>query len=209
MAHRKKEDPFFTSLKSFATIIEDAAKLYFELFHSFPSDSSKELMGSIINLESQGDGIVRDVMDRLVTSFMTPFDREDISDLTLSMDDILDQTEGAALRLDLFNIQELREESVTMAELTLDAAKALREMISFIPHYQSDTAKIEDAARQLSKIENKGDKVYQGALWRLFHDDTPSTERLVWLSLFDRMEHCLDAYDRVATVGRRIVIKEA
>ena len=209
MARHKKEDPFFTSFKNFATIIEDTARLYSELLHCYPSETSTDLMSSISKLESQGDGVVRDIMDRLVTSFMTPFDREDISDLALSMDDILDQTEGAALRLALFNIQEVREEAVKMAEFTLEAAQALREMIDLIPNYQNDTTEIEKAARKLSKIENNGDKVYHKAIWRLFHEDAPSTDRLAWLHLFDRMEYCLDAYDRVATVGRRIVIKEA
>ena len=209
MARRTKEDPFFTSLKGFASLVEETAQSYAELFRSFPGEDSQELMKSISAAESKGDGFVRDIMDRLVTSFMTPFDREDISDLTLAMDDIIDQTEGASLRLDLFNIQEVREEATQMAELASEAATALREMIFLLPDYQRQDSGLSDAAHRLSKIENKGDKVYERALWRLFHEEAPSTERLAWLRLFDRMEYCLDAYDRVASVGRRIVIKEA
>lgn len=209
MARRKKEDPFFTSLKGFAALVEETAKAYSELFHAFPGEGSMDLMKSISAAESKGDGFVRDIMDRLVTSFMTPFDREDISDLTLAMDDIIDQTEGASLRLDLFNIKEVREEGAEMADLSYEAAKALKEMIYLLPDFQNQDSGLSDAAHKLSHIENKGDKVYERALYRLFHEESPSTERLAWLRLFDRMEYCLDAYDRVSSVGRRIVIKEA
>lgn len=215
MARKKRIDPFFTSFNSFATVIEGAAESYSELVRSFPSDSYKDLMSSISYAESQGDGYVKDITDRLVTSFSTPFDREDINDLVLAMDDILDYIEGAAMRLDLFNIHEMRDEAVRMSDLTLKGAHILKELIGMLPEFESGGDALREKCHELQRIEHDGDETYQKALYRLFHEDdgdadiSEHVEHVTWLRLFDRMEYCLDAYDKVASVVRRIVIKNA
>lgn len=215
MARRKRIDPFFISLKSFAETIEGAAEAYNQLFESFPSEDALELMNKIDYAESQGDGYVKDILDRLVTSFSTPFDREDLNDLTNAMDDVLDNIEGAAKRLDLFNIHAIRDEAKLMADLTLRGAKSLVEVIELLPDFDEGGEELRSKAHELSELEHEGDVIYQKALYRLFHeeveleDNAARLEHITWLRLFDRMEYALDSYDTLAVIVRRIVIKNA
>ena len=158
--------------------------------------------------EASADEVCKTIMDKLFTSFITPFDREDIANLALAIDDVLDEMYGVAIRLDLFGIGEMRIEARQMAELTRTAVQEMYDMLYRLPNYKDDPV-VRDKARMISTIEDEGDTVYQSALYRLFHDENGGKETLAWLRVFDRMENTLNACSQVAKLVRSIVIKSA
>ncbi len=151
-------------------------------------------------------------MKELYASFITPFDRNDISDLALKMDDIVDYIEGVCTGLDLFNMSGTRVEARQMAELTLQAVKELCVMFDHLSDYKSDSVVMEKAIA-VGNIEDEGDNVYEQGLRNLFHDDTLDEARrghvVGWMRVFDRMEGCLDACDAAAGVVRSVIMKSA
>jgi hypothetical protein len=139
--------------------------------------------------------------------FLLKFDREDIGELALAMDDVVDHMEAATLRLDLFNVREMRPAAVELAELTLTAVHDMQEMIEHLPDYKRDDMVMKKAIA-VGHVEDGGDEVYENALRALFREDeTRGKESLAWLRLYDRMEHCLDACDHAAGVVRNVVLK--
>ena len=208
MARLKKEDPFYTMLKEFAALIVEAAEEYNAVVTDFPNSMSRIPQMKVY--ESTCDERVKAIMGKLYTSFITPIDREDISALTLAMDDVVDSMYGVAVRLDLFNIPDLRVEAQQISELTVRAVKKMQEMIDLLPNYQKDPAVMERSI-EVGSIEDEGDTVYQNALRRLFgnEEDNHGKYAVTWLRIFDRMELCLDDCDRVAGIVRDIVMKEA
>ena len=207
MARPKKEDIFYTLLKELAEDLVAAGEEYVTIMKEYPQSQSR--IPRMALYETRADEHVRDIMTRLVTSFITPFDREDIGELALAMDDVVDYMEGITLRLDLFNIQGMREEAVEMADLTLIAVRDMREMINHLPNYKRDSKAMEMSI-SVGHIEDGGDTVYENALRRLFREDeTRGKESLAWLRLFDRQEHCLDACDHAAGVVRNVVLKSS
>jgi len=160
-------------------------------------------------LETLADETVRDIMTRLYTSFITPFDREDIGELALAMDDVVDHMEAATIRLDLFNVREMRSEAVELSKLTLTAVQEIQEMIEHLPDYKHDEMVMKKAIA-VGHVEDGGDEVYENALRALFREEeTRGKESLAWLRLYDRMEHCLDACDHAAGVVRNVVLKSS
>lgn len=203
----KKEDVFYTLLKELAEVLVTAGEEYVNVMNTFPESITR--IPRMKMFETQADDIVRDIMTRLYTSFITPFDREDISDLALAMDDVVDYMEGVVLRLDLFNIQEMRPGAIELADLTLAAVREMREMINRLPDYKRDDAVMKQAIA-VGHIEDGADTVYEHALRTLFREDeTRGKESLAWLRVFDRMEHCLDACDKAAGVVRNVVMKSS
>ncbi|WP_072500240.1 DUF47 domain-containing protein, partial [Olsenella phocaeensis] len=160
----------------------------------------------------RSDEHVRKIMKELYASFITPFDRNDISDLALKMDDIVDYIEGVCTGLDLFNMSGTRVEARQMAELTLQAVKELCVMFDHLSDYKSDSVVMEKAIA-VGNIEDEGDNVYEQGLRNLFHDDTLDEARrghvVGWMRVFDRMEGCLDACDAAAGVVRSVIMKSA
>ncbi len=208
MARIKKEDPFYTKLKDFAADIEKTAEDYEALIKGYPETN---IMIPQMKLhEAECDQRVQAIMKELYTSFITPFDRNDVMELTLKMDDVVDNMKGVSTRLELFNISHMRTEAVQMAELTLIASRQLHEMIDRLPHYKDDPQCMQ-VALGMSHIEDEGDTVYENGVRTLFQEETESRPGHIvgWLRIFDRMEECLDSIDAVAGVVRSVVMKSA
>ncbi|RVU97356.1 DUF47 family protein [Coriobacteriales bacterium OH1046] len=206
MARLKKEDEFYTMLKDLMSTIVASTELYAGIIDGFPASQSKIPQMKVY--ESECDDKARAIFEKLHVSFITPFDREDISELTFMLDDIIDYTTSIAIRFDLFNVQSMREEAMQMAELTLTAVHELEIMIDHLPNYKSDPVVMEKA-RAVGLIEDEGDGVYENALRCLFRDEVDDTERLSWLRLFDRMESSIDACEYAARMVRSVVMKSA
>jgi predicted phosphate transport protein (TIGR00153 family) len=158
--------------------------------------------------ETTTDELVADIMKRLYTSFITPFEREDISDLALRLDDVVDLMEAVSIRLDLFRLDHMRPEAVEMAELTLKAVAELKGMMELLPRYKKDEGVMMHAIA-VSRIEDGADRVYQNAIRRLFSEEDGGKEVTTWLRIYEQMENCLNACDKAAGVVRSVVMKSA
>ena len=210
MARAKKEDPFYALFRDFSQEILDASKDYVKFVEGYP-ETITMIPGMKLH-ESRADAHVRKIMKELYTSFITPFDRDDISDLALKMDDIVDYMEGVCTGLDLFNMSSTRIEAREMAELTHQAIVELNLMFDRLADYKKDPI-VREKAIAVGEIEDQGDDVYEQGMHRLFHDDTLDEARLGhivgWMRVFDRMEASLDACDATAGVVRSVIMKSA
>lgn len=202
----KREDIFYTLLKEAAAQMKDAVDEYVNIMQGFP-DTMAQIPRMKVH-ETTMDELVSKIHENLYTSFITPIDREDISDLALRMDDVVDLMEVVCARFDLFQIEHMRPEAVEMAELTRKAVIELNEAIVRLPRYKKDD-KIMHHAKAISRIEDGADRVYQNALRRLFAEEDGGKEVVTWLRLFDRMENCLNAIDKAAGVVRSVVMKSS
>lgn len=210
MARMKKEDIFYTLFKQFADEIERAAVDYNDLMQSYPETA--HLIPVMKVHEDHCDEHVKAIMKALYESFITPFDRDDISNLALKLDDIVDGMTAVSVRLDLFNTSGSRAEARQFAELTLTAVREVKEMLYHLSEYKKDMS-LMNRAIAVGHIEDEGDAVYETALYRLFHDDDLDDARrghvVSWLRIFDRMESTLDACDHAAGVVRNVIMKSA
>lgn len=210
MPHAKKEDNFYTLFREFARDLIKVAEDYEVLIKGYPATST--LIPKMRVHEDRCDEHVKKIMNELYSSFITPFDRNDISDLALRLDDVVDYMEGSSVRLDLFNMHGTREEAVQLASLTKEAVADLYLMIDHLPNYKTDRVVMEKAI-SVGHIEDEGDHVYESALRRLFHEEDIDEYRrghvVGWLRVFDRMEMCLNACDDAAGVVRSVVMKSA
>lgn len=210
MAHAKKEDVFYTLFKQFGDELVSAAEDYDKLINSFPETDS---LIPIMKLhEDRCDECVKQIMQELYSSFITPFDRNDISELALKLDDICDSMSGVAIRLNLFNTSGTNSNARQLADLALAAVREVKEMLDRLPEYKKDPEVMRKAI-SIGHIEDEGDAVYESALYGLFHsesiDDARRGHVVAWLRIFDRMEGTLDACDHAAGIVRSIVMKSA
>ncbi len=202
----RKEDVFFTMLKQVANHLVEASEEYAAIVREFP-DSIARIPRMKVH-ETTTDELVAEIHKQLYTSFITPIEREDISDLALRMDDVVDLMEVVCMRLDLFGMEYMRPEAIEMAELTNRAVVELREVVNRLPRYKKDEQLMYHAIN-VSRIEDGADRVYQNALRRLFAEEDGGKEVVTWLRIFDRMENCLNAIDKAAGVVRSVVMKSA
>lgn len=207
---RKKEDIFYTLLKEFGVEIQKTAEDYVELLKGYPDTAN--LIPLMRVHEDRCDECVKKIMEQLLDSFITPFDRDDISELATKLDDVVDSMTGVAVSMELFNTSGTRIEATQMAELTRAAVGEIKIMLDHLPDYKTDRLVLTKAI-SVGHIENEGDTVYEAALSRLFHEEDLDEFRrghvVSWMRIFDSMEACLNSCDGAARVVRDVVMKSA
>ncbi|EEE17724.1 hypothetical protein IV60_GL000104 [Lancefieldella rimae] len=201
-----KEDIFYTLFKEFGAKIVETAEEYSTILDGYPETAARIPQMKVY--ERECDEKVQRIMKELYSSFVTPFEREDISDLALGLDDIVDGMNSVSERLDLFNVDEFRKEGAQLAELTLRACITVKEMLDHLADYKKDPIVMEKAIA-VGHVEDEGDLVYHNALSRLFRDEMTGRETVAWLRIFDRMEQALDSCDKAAGIVRSVVMKNA
>ena len=110
-----KEDKFYTLFVKNAEIAHEAAiklKEYAEDITGKPN-----LLSEIKDIEHKGDSAVREVIEELNKTFLTPFDREDIYAITKEMDHVVNCIEKSASRFDMFNVSEARKGTKELCDM--------------------------------------------------------------------------------------------
>ncbi|MBQ9057969.1 MAG: DUF47 domain-containing protein [Atopobiaceae bacterium] len=204
---KRKEDIFYDYFKQFSTKIREAAESYARIVANYP-DVGDEI-SQLKVIENECDELVRAVLAELYNSFITPFDREDISSLVLSMDDIVDGIEKVSARFVLFNVEYVRKGAVEVAQLTLEAAEHLDKLFTLFPEFKKNADEIHRHLGDITEIEDKGDDVYRDALAKIYNKDYEPVEILKWNSLLDKMEDTLDACQEVANIIMGVMMKNA
>jgi uncharacterized protein len=157
------------------------------------------------DIEHAADESTHEIMRKVNSSFITPFDREDIYGLASSLDDCMDLMEAAVDLIVLYRIGELPpgiaaqvEVLARMSELTADAMPRLRSM--------SD---LQEYWIEINRLENQADQVYRRLVAELFNNGTDAITVLKLKEVIDELEAAADAFEKVAHVVESIAVKES
>jgi predicted phosphate transport protein (TIGR00153 family) len=192
---------------------------FFELFNDAASnaaDCASQLralldragpgLGSIIACEQRSDELTKEILRRLNTSFVTPFDREDIHALAEELDDVVDDMLEVAHRLDLGDrdvaaMPELREQADVLVQLGDEVVAMLGRLESMKgigPHLDA-----------IDALESHGDAIYRDALRRVYRDDFKAKATLYWKDVVETMERAMNSMEDISDVVEAIVLKHA
>jgi uncharacterized protein len=211
-----RETKFFDMFDEFAATITQAATRFYETLTVFDrlDIRSKELKGD----EDACDGCVEQIIKALDRTFITPFDREDIHTLATRIDDIMDNMEKTAYRLDIFRIEKPTTEAIELARIVKECCIRLETAIRLLRDLRN-SEKIHSLAREIGQLENDADRVYRKADAALFADivlangnGEPVTSidilaLIKWREIYQWLEETVDACKHVSNVITEIVIK--
>jgi len=172
------------------------------LEHYTDIDAKRE---KIKQIENQGDKMVHDVFAELNKTFITPIDREDISKLTSSLDDILDNLEAVSERLVIYEIKKPPMYMLDFARTLRKAAFNMDEGINLLRNFK-EAKQIRDFCREIHTLENEGDRLLRKATAELFTKKDP-IEIIKMKELYDNMEAAIDRCEDVADVIGDILVK--
>ncbi len=204
---KRREDVFYRLFREYGQKIVDTAEVYRKIFsNSYPD--TRPLISSMKDYENVCDDQAKRIFMELSNSFITPFDREDISVLTKRLDDIVDYMEAAASRMDLFAVESMRPEAVRLAEITVQAVGEVAKIMDRLSNFKKDTTVME-LALGVDIIEDEGDAVYKQALADLFSGNVGTLEIMKWSRVLDRMELALNACEHACDIVQGVVMKNA
>ncbi len=197
-----REESFFELFETMAQKVQQGADALVELLDDY-SDLDRKA-GRVLDIEHEGDEITHEVMRRLNTTFITPFDREDIHRLASSLDDVLDHIEAAAEYLQLHRIEEPLPQMKSLAQTLALAAKISAESM---PHLRKMKG-METYWVEINRLENEGDRFYRRTIAELFSGDYKAMDVLKYKDIIEEIETAIDRLEDVANTIEGIVLKQ-
>lgn len=171
-------------------------------------EKRKEYIKEIERLEHVGDDITHSIFIELSKNFITPFDREDIHTLASAVDDIADYIHASANNIELYQVTNIGDAMVKLAELLvemcIDLEKAIKELRSF-----KNIRVIADACVRINSAENQADYVCNLAIARLFEFETNAIELIKQKEILQTLEIATDKCEDAANVLESILVKNA
>ena len=173
-----KEPKFFPLLKQLSDVLSASSVLLVEsLEHDLPTERA-DYYKQIKDMEREGDRLTHLIFDELSTTFITPFDREDIHDLASCMDDVI------------------HEEAINIG-------KAMDELETF----RKNPKPLRNYCTQLHDIENQADDVYELFITKLFEEEKDCIELIKIKEIMHELEKTTDAAEHVGKILKNLIVK--
>ena len=200
------DDKFFDLFCEVAENAAQSARGLQDLLQHF--DDLPERHQRIIECEQRGDALTDQILSRLNTTFITPFDREDIHNLATSLDDIMDSLEETAHRFEVFRIEAPTRASIQLASIISEACQHLEHAIRLLRN-MNKPEDIHAHILEVSRLENEADRLYREVDAALFDNTTPQDvlTLIKWRELYGWLEETVDSCKDVANHISEIVIK--
>lgn len=185
--------------------VDNLVKATSVLAESISNYSTLKEKNSILKeLEHEGDQFTHKVFTTIDKTFITPLDKEDISELTSTIDQVLDATYGTSDRLVLFKIQEPSRYMQELANLLLTASQQIYKAVTELRKAKHQN--LLDYCKGISSCEHEGDKVYRIAIAELF-ETQDAVEIIKCKEVYETLEGALDRTRDVADVIEDIALK--
>ena len=161
-------------------------------------------------LEHNGDELVHDAFTKLAKKIVAPIDRQDITALLKSLDDVLDFIDASASRLDVYHIYSISPEMEKLSEIIFSQAKAIREAILSLKGARAQLV-ISESAIRIDELENEADTLVNDTLGQMFSAENESKtspfEIMKLKEIYELLETTTDKAEDVADVLRNLLIK--
>ena len=200
---RPVDDTFYDQFTALATRLVSGAEV---LNQVFADGADREALAEQMREEEHlADEATHDIIRRVNTTFVTPFDREDIYSLASALDDVMDYMEEAVDLIVLYNLRELPSDVAGQAEVIQRCAELTAESMPRLKSMKD----LDEYWIEINRLENTGDKAYRRILADLFNGDHDALEVLKLKDVVESLEAAIDAFEGVANVIEQISVKES
>jgi predicted phosphate transport protein (TIGR00153 family) len=199
-----KNDAFLELFDQSCANILVGVRLFREMLDDLSGVAAK--VEEIKEIEHEGDRITHLTLDKLNTTFITPFDREDIHTLIVRLDDILDATDAAASRMAIYRIGAATSYLVNLADLLVESVGYVQQAVRAL-HDRRRHAEALSASVEINRVENEADAEQRRGLVELFSDERDAIRIIKLKELYMLLEEATDRCEDVANVVETIIIK--
>jgi predicted phosphate transport protein (TIGR00153 family) len=193
-----KDVKFFDLFIEDGINLERAAGRLREMIDAF--DRLDERVEEIQALEKRGDEIDREINRRLEDAFVTPFDREDIHELTVRLDDVVDGIQAIAETLVIYDVKQPTEEARRLAAIIAEQSVELLAALRGLDGLKG----LEPHLKTVHELEHEADGLSRAAVARLFREAGDPLEVIKWRDLYAALEDAIDAAEDAAEAIERM-----
>lgn len=202
-----REARFFTLFDQHADLVAAGGHASVELVRDY-ADTAKRaaLIQQIGDIERRADKITYETVQLLHSTFITPFDRNDIHRLISGMDDILDLIQDSAESMHLFDIQVLPPAALRMAELLDACCGKVKEAVGLLSSMDNAPRALA-LAQEIDVHESEADALMRSGISRLFREEQDVRQLIKHKNVYEYLENAIDKCQDVANIIEAVVVE--
>lgn len=199
-----RSEGFFDLFQKTADILATTAIQFHAMLNDL--EYQQQYVDAIAAYEDDGDKIAHATFELLHKTFITPFDRHDIHELTSGLDDILDFINRCAQRFPFYELKKVPNEMIKLAQLSMQASMLLKEAI-----YRLNTLKKTDEILNfcagIDHIESEAHQVVLAGEKDLFMHENDFKHFTKLKDIYTRTKSIINSYQDVANIIKGIVLE--
>ena len=205
-----KEGKYFESFNAHGDLVALGGTTLSKLIAALSSESgdAQRLADEIDQIESRADDITHNVLSQLHTSFITPFDRDEIHELINSMDNILDTIQDVAEAMSLYDIHRVPPDAKEMCESTEHCCAKVAELVRLLSNMDNAPG-ILKLCKEIDDLETEVDRQLRSAMSKLFREEPDVREIIKLKEIYQLVEAVTDRCKDVAGTVEAIVLENS
>jgi len=201
-----KEKKFYPLFDAMMENIIEAAQLLVD--ETKMDDESERTLAAdkIKKLESAGDVVTAKLIDELYNSFVTPFDREDIHQLSSGLDTFLDYLDDSAKKIAIYQPKGVDEKLTEIAEYILEDAQCLGKIVHSLEKLRKNVESVDDICDRIKEIEHRVDDLYEEYMAHIFKFESNPVELIKKKNIVQVLEDSTDHAKHISETVRSIIV---
>jgi uncharacterized protein len=205
---RKPDSYYFDNFKAAAANNSKAAALLEDVMRNYDPDALEPRMAEMQQIEHSNDELRHEMLDALVSAFITPIEREDLAQLSGAIDDITDCIEGVLHRLYYNNVREVAPGALEMVAMLVQACDEVEKLVDELPNFKKSKT-LGERVVSINAVEGKADDVFIRIMRELHTSETDALRLVATRETYMCLEYAVDACEHVADLIGGIVMKNS
>lgn len=205
---KKEEYNYFDEFVSNLNYIVDSAQILKETVQNFSEDKLEDNIVKVHKLENEADQALHKMRNYLIKDFLPPIDREDIVLIGHGIDDIEDCIDEILINFNILNIKNVREDVLEFTELLIECCNSVKDALVNFKNFKKPEI-VKEKVIAVNILEEKGDKLYEKAMKKLYNEETNSIEIIKWTTIYNCLENTTDACEKISDLIADVIMKNS
>jgi len=201
-----RSDNYFELFNELAACTVRGAKVIARMSSVQDPAAFELLFEEIKKTEGDADGVTGTIFLTLHKTFITPFDRWEIKDLAMALDDMIDYMEDIPQRAELYGPGDFTPEMAALGQIALRATEKVQEAVALLSD-MNNAQRILQICQEIGEIESDADRVMRAGMTRLFAETTEARALIRSKELYELFEEAVDRCEDAADVIHGVVLE--
>jgi len=201
----KKDDELFLLFSESARVVVRGGNILQNVVNNYTDLDVK--MARLTAMEHEGDLIIQELVRRLNSTFILPFDKEDAFQLVQKLSTTLDYITGIIDRMILYKAGPPDDRIKEMVGVLHEALLLQEKAFNLINKIENNKKEIIECCDRIRKLERKQDNLYRSGVAKLFENEKDPISIIKWREVYEHIEMAQDHVEDVADLISNICVK--
>lgn len=201
-----RSDDYFALFNELSACTVRGAKVLARMSSVRDVEEFQTLFDEIKRTEGEADRVTRSIFLTMHQTFITPFDRWEIKDLAVALDDMIDYMEDIPQRAVLYGPGQFTPEMAALGQIALRATEKVQEAVALLVDMKN-AQRILRICQEIGEIESDADRVMRAGMTRLFAEVPDARALIRAKELYELFEEAVDRCEDAADVIHGVVLE--